>query len=249
MAKSDDQDHSDAARGAGSPNRRQLVFGAAAIAVIAIAGGGYYWWSLPRSDAKADPMTPQQKAEGDVPMADLLKPEALPDMVMGSEKAPVTIVEYASLGCSHCAHFNEATFPALKSRYIDTGKVRYILRDFPLDDVAAVAFIMAHCAANGDSGKYFTLTDTLFRKQDDWYVKDPIPPLSAIAKQAGLTEDSFKACVSNQKAWDDMQSVRDRAVKEFQVHSTPTFFINGTRVVGAVSIEDMAKTIDPLLKG
>jgi protein-disulfide isomerase len=246
MAQHDqDEISGDHAPGTGSPNRRQLMFGAAAIVVIAIAGGGYYWWSLPKSEA----MTPQQAAEGDIPLTELLKPQALPDMTMGAANAPVTIVEYASLGCSHCAHFNEATFPALKSRYIDTGKVRYILRDFPLDDVAAVAFIMAHCAANGDTGKYFALADTLFRQQAEWYVKDPIPALSAIAKQAGLTEDSFKACISNQKAWDAMQSVRDRAVDKFQVHSTPTFFVNGTRVVGAVSIEDMAKAIDPLLKG
>ncbi|MGH6664557.1 MAG: DsbA family protein [Pseudolabrys sp.] len=184
-----------------------------------------------------------------VSTAELMKPEALPDIALGSDKAPVTIIEYASLGCPHCAHFAETTFPELKKRYIDTGKVRYILRDFPLDEVAAAAFVFAHCAGNGDKDKYYAIVDTLFRQQRQWYVNKPMPPLTAIAKQAGFTEDQFKACLANQKAWDAMESVRQRAVSQFKVQSTPTFFVNGTPVVGAVSIEEMAKAIDPYLKG
>jgi protein-disulfide isomerase len=235
------------AGGAGSANRRQIVLGAAAIIVIGIAGGAYYLWpqaALP--ELKAAPKQPDADPKL---MAELMQPEALPDIALGSAKAPVTIVEYASLGCSHCAHFNEATFPDLKKRYIDTGKVRYILRDFPLDDTAAMAFVFAHCAGNGDSNKYFSIVDTLFRQQPTWYVNDPTAPLMAIAKQAGFTEESFKACVTNQKAWDAMVSVRERAVTKFDVHSTPTFFINGSKLVGAVSIDEMAKVIDPYLKG
>jgi protein-disulfide isomerase len=184
-----------------------------------------------------------------VPTDELMKPDALPDLALGDAKAPVTIIEYASLGCSHCAHFDETTFPELKKRYIDTGKVRYILRDFPLDEVAAVAFVFAHCAGNGDNDKYYSIVDTLFRQQPRWYQKNPVPPLTAIAKQAGFTEASFNACVANQKAWDAMESVRQRAINQFKVQSTPTFFVNGERVVGAVSIEEMAKVIDPYLKG
>jgi protein-disulfide isomerase len=180
---------------------------------------------------------------------ELMKPEALPDMALGSDKAPVTIVEYASMTCPHCAHFQETTFPELKKRYIDTGMVRYILRDFPLDSLAGAAFVFAHCAAKGDKDKYYSMVDTLFRQQRQWAVEKPLPPLMAIAKQAGFTEASFNACLTNQKAWDAMESVRQRALKEFKVESTPTFFVNGTMVSGAVSIEDMAKVIDPYLKG
>jgi protein-disulfide isomerase len=180
---------------------------------------------------------------------ELMKPEALPDMALGSDKAPVTIVEYASMTCPHCAHFQETTFPELKKRYIDTGKVRYILRDFPLDSLAGAAFVFAHCASKGDKDKYYSMVDTLFRQQRQWAVEKPLPPLMAIAKQAGFTEASFNACLTNQKAWDAMESVRQRALKEFKVESTPTFFVNGTMVSGAVSIEDMAKVIDPYLKG
>ncbi len=184
-----------------------------------------------------------------VPVADLMKPNALPDLALGDPKAPVTMIEYASMTCPHCAHFQETTFPELKKRYIDTGKLRYILRDFPLDSLAGAAFVLAHCAAKGDKDKYYSMVDTLFAQQRTWAVEKPVPPLMAIAKQAGLTEQSFNACLTNQKAWDDMESVRQRAIKEFKVESTPTFFINGTQVTGAVSIEEFAKVIDPYLKG
>lgn len=184
-----------------------------------------------------------------VPTAELMKPEALPDMVMGDDKAPVTIIEYASMTCPHCAHFQETTFPELKKRYIDTGKVRYIFREFPLDNLAAAAFMLARCAGADDKNKYFALVDTLFRQQRQWAVEKPIPPLMAIAKQVGFTEQSFQACLANQKMLDGIESVRQRAIKEFKVQSTPTFFINGTSYPGAMSIDEMAKLIDPYLKG
>ena len=111
------------------------------------------------------------------------------DVVLGSDKAPVTIIEYASMTCPHCAHFSETTFPELKKRYIDTGKVRFIFREFPLDPLAAAGFMLARCAGKD---KYMPMVETLFAKQDDWVVKDPIEPLKAIAKQFGFTDESFK---------------------------------------------------------
>ena len=182
-----------------------------------------------------------------VPVADLMKPGALPDMVMGKADAPVTIVEYASMTCPHCAHFQETTFPELKKRYIDTGKVRYIFREFPLDNLAAAAFMLARCAGELDSSKYYAMIDTMFAQQTTWAVEKPIPPMMAIAKQAGFTEKTFNDCLANQKLLTGIEGVRQRAIKDFQVDSTPTFFINGKRTVGAVSIDDMAKIIDPLV--
>lgn len=188
-------------------------------------------------------------APDQVPMSDLMKPEALPDMVMGKADAPVTVIEYASMTCPHCAHFSETTFPELKKRYIDTGKVRYIFREFPLDNLAAAAFMLARCAGELDSSKYYAMIETMFAQQRTWAVEKPIPPLMAIAKQAGFTEKSFDACLANQKLLTGIEDVRQRAIKQFQVDSTPTFFINGKRTVGAVTIEDMAKIIDPMLSG
>src|SRR5262249_7225796 len=194
------------------------------------------------------PLTVEAWADS-VPTGELMQPEALPEMAMGDEKAPVTIIEYASMTCPHCAHFQETTFPEIKKRYIDTGKVRWIFREFPLDNLAAAAFMLARCAGKDDSGKYFALIDTLFRQQRQWAVEKPIPPLLAIAKQAGLTEQSFNACLANQQVLDGIESMRKRAVDKFKVQSTPTFFINGTQYPGALSIDERATLIDPYHRG
>ena len=167
------------------------------------------------------------------------------DIMIGSDKAPVTIIEYASMTCPHCAHFEETTLPELKKRYIDTGKVRYVMREFPLDALAAAGFMLARCAG---PDKYETVVETLFAKQPDWVTQKPIEPLMAIAKQFGFTEESFNACLANQKVLEDIQAVRDHAVSKLGVNSTPTFFVNGKRLVGDVSIEQLAKEIDPYLK-
>jgi protein-disulfide isomerase len=217
-------------------NRRELCQGAALVALTAALG------------LSSLPPFPTEALADDVPQADLMKPQALTDMVMGSDKAPVTIVEYASMTCPHCAHFDETTFPELKKKYIDTGKVRYILREFPLDPLAAAAFMLARCAGEKDTGKYYAMVDTLFRQQNQWAVAKPIEPLLAIAKQAGFTKESFDACLANQKLLDDIQKVRQQAIDQFKVQSTPTFFINGSAHVGAFTVEDMSKLIDPYLK-
>ena len=180
---------------------------------------------------------------------ELMAPNALPDMVMGDAKAPVTVIEYASKTCPHCAHFAETTLPEFKKRYIDTGKVRYIFREFPLDNLAAAAFMLARCAGEKDSSKYFAMIDTMFRQQRTWAVEKPVPPLMAISKQAGFTEESFNACLANQKVLDGIEAIRQRAVDKFNVKSTPSFFINGTLAAGALTIEELAKQIDPYLKG
>ena len=184
-----------------------------------------------------------------VPMSDLMKPDALPEMSMGDDKAPVTVIEYASMTCPHCAHFQELTFPELKKRYIDTGKVRYIFREFPLDSLAAAVFMLARCAGETDKTRYFAMIDTMFRQQATWAVEKPLAPLFNLAKQAGFTQQTFDACLSNQKVLDGIESIRQRAVNQFKVESTPTFFVNGTKAPGALSIEDMAKLIEAQLKG
>ena len=173
---------------------------------------------------------------------DLLVPQALPDMQLGSDDAPVTIVEYASMTCPHCAHFHETTLPGLKEKYIDTGKARLIFREFPFDPRAAAAFMLARCAPKE---QYFPLIDVMFKQQDVWATaQDPRPPLLQIVKLAGFTQESFEACLKNQQVLDNVMSVRDKAAKDYKVDSTPTFFINGEKVSGALSVEDMSKYID-----
>ncbi len=183
-----------------------------------------------------------------VPMTEMMAPQPLPDMVLGSKTAPVIVVEYASMTCPHCAHFDEVTYPQIKKNYIDTGKVRWILREFPLDQLAAAAFMVARCAADKSPEKYYALINTLFHQQDTWAIEKPLPPLLAIAKQAGMTEDSFKTCLADQKQFDAVQAERQRAIDQFKVQATPTFFINGTSHEGALSYEEMSKLLDADLK-
>jgi protein-disulfide isomerase len=174
----------------------------------------------------------------------LMAPGPLGDMVMGSETAPVTIVEYASLTCPHCREFAVHTFPELKKRFIDTGKVRYIFREFALNDVDLLAIVSVRCASKE---KFFPLIDTLYEKQDIWAVNNPVQPLLGILKQAGFTDESFKACASNQKIIEGVKAQRETGSK-VGVNSTPTFFINGEKQVGAIGIDQLEKLIQPYLK-
>ena len=181
----------------------------------------------------------------DPPLAELMKPNPLGEMALGDANAPITVIEYASMTCPHCAHFSETTFPELKKRYIDTGKVRFILREFPLDTLAEAGFILARCAG---PDKYFPLVETLFAQQRDWVVQRPLGPLTAIAKQAGLTQEKFEACLDDRQLIDGIEKVRADAAQKLGVNSTPTFFVNGKRLNGALSIEEMEAAFAPYLK-
>lgn len=233
-----------------SLSRRNLLLAGAAVFFAAGLSGAL----LPRiidpaaaqsnatKQTPADAGTPASEAEL---QAELAKPGPDGDVALGSDKAPVTIIEYASMTCPHCAHFSETTFPELKKRYIDTGKVRYIFREFPFDKVAAAGFMLARCAGKD---RYMAVVETLFAKQGEWVVEQPRAPLENIAKQLGFTDETFKQCLTNQKVLDDIEAVRNRAVQKLGVNSTPTFFINGKKLTGDVPIDTLAKEIDPYLK-
>jgi protein-disulfide isomerase len=222
--------------------RRRLLTGAAVAALVVAAGGGagYYYFSgqapMATTPAHAEPSP-----------ADVAQPGPLGDEVMGAADAPVTIVEYASMTCPHCAHFHEAIFPELKKKYIDTGKVRFIFREFPLDALAAGASALARCAGKD---KYFPLVETLFAQQREWVVQKPLQPLLAIARQAGFTEQSFNQCLENQQVIQGIEQTRERAAKQLNVRSTPTFFINGKLFqFQAMTFEEIDKKIASYLTG
>ncbi|EIG58232.1 DsbA family protein [Bradyrhizobium canariense] len=179
---------------------------------------------------------------------DVAKPVSLPDMALGPKDAAVTITEYASMTCPHCAAFNEQVFPKIKSEYIDTGKVRYIFREFPLDIKAAAGSMLSRCIANGDAPKYFAVTDMLFRQQNDWVAKNTTETLTRIGKQAGLTQQQVEACLKDQALLDKIAADQKYASDVLKVDSTPTFFINGEKIKGETSFEEFAKKINPLLK-
>ncbi|WP_322514371.1 DsbA family protein [Rhodopseudomonas palustris] len=180
--------------------------------------------------------------------ADVAKPMALPDMALGPKDAAVTITEYASLTCSHCATFAEEVFPKLKAAYIDTGKVRYVFREFPLDIKAAAGSMLSRCIAKDDSVKYFAVTDLLFKTQADWVMKDTTEQLKRIGKQAGLSAAEVETCLKDQALLDKIAADQKYANEVLKVNSTPSFFINGEMLRGETSLEEFAKRIDPLLK-
>lgn len=181
-----------------------------------------------------------------VPVQDLAAPGPLGDVALGSADAKVTIVEYASLTCSHCAAFHKETFPELKKRYIDTGKVRFILREFPLDPLATAGFMLARC--DGDS-KYYPVSDLLFDQQRSWaFVDKPLDALQQMMRQAGFSKEKFESCLKDQKLYDAVNAVRKRGEEAFKINSTPTFFINGQRRTGNLSIDEIEKIIRPMLE-
>jgi protein-disulfide isomerase len=182
---------------------------------------------------------------------DLAEPGPLGEKAEGKPDAPVTMIEYASMTCGHCAHFAATTYPELKKAYIDSGKVRFILREFPLDPLAAAGFMIARCAAETakNDGKFFDVVDLLFREQKQWAYSDkPVEGLQNLAKQIGFTQQSFESCLTNQEMLDGINSVRQRAAEKFGVNSTPTFFINGKIQRGALSFDDLKKILDPLVE-
>jgi protein-disulfide isomerase len=180
--------------------------------------------------------------------ADVAKPVSLPDMALGPADAAVTIIEYASMTCPHCAAFNAEVFPKIKSEYIDTGKVRYVFREFPLDIKAAAGSMLARCIAKDDSSKYFAVIDMLFKQQSDWVMKNTTEVLGRIGKQAGLSQQAVEDCLKDQALLDKIAADQKYAADVLKVNSTPTFFINGEVIKGEASIEEFEKKINPLLK-
>ena len=180
--------------------------------------------------------------------ADIAKPVSLPDMALGPANATVTITEYASMTCPHCAAFDETVFPKIKSEYIDTGKVRYVFREFPLDIKAAAGSVLARCIAKDDPGKYFAVIDLLFKQQNEWVMKNTTETLTLIGKQAGLSQKMTEACLADQTMLDKLTADQKYAADVLKVNSTPTFFINGEKIQGEASFEEFSKRIDPLLK-
>ncbi|MDE2600803.1 MAG: DsbA family protein [Bradyrhizobium sp.] len=179
---------------------------------------------------------------------DVAKPVSLPDMALGPANAPVTITEFASMTCPHCAAFNADVFPKIKSTYIDTGKIRYIFREFPLDIKAAAGSMLARCIAKDDAGKYFAVVDMLFKQQSDWVMKNTTETLTRIGKQAGLSQEQVEACLKDQALLDKIAADQKYATDILKVNSTPTFFINGDVIKGEASFDEFDKKIKSLLK-
>jgi protein-disulfide isomerase len=168
------------------------------------------------------------------------------EQALGDPNAPVTIVEYASLTCPHCAQFHNEVLPELKEKYIAPGKVRLIYRDFPLDQRALAAAALAHCAG---PDRYFGFLDVLFETQDSWARADDfVPALKRLGKLGGLSEQQIDACLADQQLADGILRTRLEAQDQYEISSTPTFVINGETYGGARGVEEFSEIIDPLLE-
>lgn len=218
--------------------RNILIVAGGVVAVAAIAAGVYFG-TRPSSPAPA-PQAVAQAADKE----SLLKIQPS-DHVLGDPNAPITLIEYASLTCPHCAHFSVAVLPELKKKWIDTGKVKLIYRDFPLDQTALKAAQLAECAGKD---KYFGVIDMTFETQPKWATaSDPIAELSKSLRIAGMGDAEVKACLAN-------DAVANAVVADYRggetlgVNSTPTLFINGQEFKGARSVEELDATFSKLLK-
>jgi protein-disulfide isomerase len=237
---------------------RQWLIAAVAVAILA-AGGGAYWagqkpaeqTGVIATEAAAEPPAALQAARDEkLPNAEENSTPTDPrlaDRVLGKSDAPVTIIEYASLTCGHCAHFHQETFDKLKEAYIDTGKVRFIFREFPLDGVALKASAIARCMP---SENYHAFISMLMKNQQQWTQgQDPIQNVIQYAKLGGLSEVVAKACTEDKTLLDGVVAIRTAGEEKYQIQATPTFIINdgADRLAGAQNLEALAAKIDPLL--
>lgn len=208
------------------PSRRTLVSGlSAALLGAALVSG-------PAAAEPAKEFTAEELAKSG---------SDLPDLTLGAADAPNVAVEYASLTCGHCQHFHTQVFPEVKKKYIDTGKLRFVYRDYPLDPRAFGGSMLARCLG-GD--KALALVETLFQEQEKWaHVKtNPKQALFDLSKQAGFTEESFDKCLTDQKLFEQLSAVQKRAGDVFGVSATPTIFINGKKLA-APTIEEFDKAL------
>ncbi|MDE1156165.1 MAG: DsbA family protein [Acidobacteriaceae bacterium] len=224
---------------------RRALLGGVAVTALALA------LPLGVTDAFAQE---KPESQGDVDMAAVLKPGPLPEMSLGKADAPIKIVEYMSMTCPHCANFHNVTFDAIKTKYVDSGKVQFTIREFPFDPVATAAFMLARSNPQkpeelATPEQYFAMVSMLFKQQRAWAApadKDVRNALMQTVKIAGYTQQSFETCLTNQKLLDEINNVVKRAADEFGVNSTPTFLINGKKYSGDMSVDTMSALLDSI---
>lgn len=230
--------------------RKPLIIAVIAVALAAAAAIGYQQWRGQQGGEMVETAAAPAAAPGPVdtaaaaPAAD--QPEIRPDdRILGNADAPVTIIEYASLTCPHCAAFATQTLPQVKTTYIDQGLARLVFRDFPLDRVALKASLLARCVPDD---RYFAMLDVLFRSQNDWAGStDPLTALAQIGRTAGLDQAKVDACLNDQAETDKIVAGIQAAQDEFKISSTPTLIINGVTHAGALSFEQMEAILKDLL--
>jgi len=202
---------------------------AVAVALLGCGGGA------------AGPTPPIDKATYVPPQQELMAPGPLGERVLGKATAPVTVIEYVSLTCPHCANFQKTLFARFKKEFIDSGKVRYIVREFPICHTSGAAAIVNRCTPED---KYFFLLGQFLTRQPEWVSQEVRPDaIYAVAKSSGMSRETFDKCLSNQTIIDGLTEVKQRG-RQFGVIGTPTFFINGRKAQGEVTFEEIKAMIE-----
>jgi protein-disulfide isomerase len=221
-------------------NTRQLLIIAGA-AVIVVAAAVFFFVGRQEHVVLDQPAASSTPVASKTTPAEMLVAGPLGEMALGDPKAPNIVIEYASMTCPHCGRFHADVYPEFKKKYVDTGKAYFIFREFPLDPLATSASMLARCAT---PDRYFPIVDLLFDQQNNWaFIQNPVPALQAVVKQAGITQDSFQACLTNQSILDGVNAVKKRAGDQFGVNSTPTFFFNGEKHAGEISLAEIDKIL------
>ena len=166
----------------------------------------------------------------------------LADRVLGQLDASVTIIEYASMTCPHCAEFHAGAFQTLKKEYIETGKVKFIYRDYPLDRLALAAAMMARCAPKE---RYYPILDIIFKTQSNWAKQaDPTAALSQIGLLSGISKKTYNSCLNNKNIYEGVMKIRNEGGEKFNIQSTPTILINGKKIKGPITSDKLRLTVD-----
>jgi len=171
--------------------------------------------------------------------------EATEEKVVGDPNAKVTVIEYASLGCPHCANFHFDVYPKIKKEYVDTGKVKFIFRDFPLGTPSVAAAVIARCAG---SKRYFAMIDIFFKAQHQWsHAPNPLEALKKTARFGGMSSADVDACIANQALLNSIQERAQAAQLDYEINSTPSFVIEGRKIAGGLPYADFKKVLDEAL--
>ena len=205
---------------------KKTVLAVAVLVMIGVSSGG-----IGSGPADAQSLPPVEKMTA--------------ERSLGNKNAKVTVIEYASLTCSHCAAFHTGPWPAIKKEYVDTGKIKFIFRDFPLDRVALAASMIARCAPEE---RYFGVISLMFETQDTWRgAANPQAALESIGRLAGMPAEILQACVQNRTVFDAVMKQRNDGDQKFKIESTPTILVNGEKIDGSVDIGRFREVVDQAL--